>query len=138
MQNRWSSSTEASHPPQVTQLVVELDDGSRHRGIGLFLQFPRREAITDLWAEGKMAVGHVLEEFTLRPGLGMHLQRVGSVVLEANLIFHRDASLSRGDPRSALNQPLRAEGGLTHLFLKRLSLKVSSRSISSSLSLMKT
>ena len=63
-------------------------------------------------------------------------QRVGSVVLEANLIFHRDASLSRGDP-SALNQPLGLKGG-DSLVLEALELKVSSRSISSSRSLMKT
>ena len=60
MQNRWASSTEASHPPQITQLVVELDKGSRHRSIRLFLQFPSRQAITDLCLEYALKAHRVL------------------------------------------------------------------------------
>ena len=74
LQNRWSSSTEASHPPQVTQLVVELDDVADTEASGSSSS-SCLEAITDLWVEGKMAVGHVLENSRCDQALGCTRRR---------------------------------------------------------------
>ncbi len=138
LQNKRTVAPQTSHPTQFVQFLVEVNKRGRHGFVCLFIEFPCRQAVTDLCAQCEMTSGHMLEKFSLRPCFRVDSQRVRRIVFKADLIFHRGASLSGGGLRSALNQPLGAGKGPTHLFLKRLSLKVSSRSISSSLSLMNT